>query len=139
MSVEITAVYQGQLHCEATHGPSGNKLVTDAPTDNGGRGAAFSPSDLVATALGTCVMTIMGLVADRHELDLSGTTIRVEKEMASTPVRRIASLKTQVTFPSGLEMQPEMRDRLIAAARKCPVHQSLHPDIDAPIDFVDLD
>ncbi|EMI25923.1 OsmC family protein [Rhodopirellula europaea] len=139
MSVEITAVYQGQLHCEATHGPSGTKLVTDAPTDNGGRGSSFSPSDLVATALGTCVMTIMGLVADRHELDLSGTTIRVEKEMASTPVRRIASLKTQVTFPAGLDLQPEMRDRLVAAARKCPVHQSLHPDIDAPIDFVDLD
>ncbi|WP_430451592.1 OsmC family protein [Rhodopirellula europaea] len=139
MSVEITAVYQGQLHCEATHGPSGTKLVTDAPTDNGGRGSSFSPSDLVATALGTCVMTIMGLVADRHELDLSGTTIRVEKEMASTPVRRIASLKTQVTFPAGLNLQPEMRDRLVAAARKCPVHQSLHPDIDAPIDFVDLD
>ncbi|WDQ15229.1 OsmC family protein [Rhodopirellula sp. P2] len=139
MSVEITAVYQGQLHCEATHGPSGTQLITDAPTDNGGRGASFSPSDLVATALGTCVMTIMGLVADRHELDLSGTTIRVEKEMASTPVRRIASLKTRVAFPAGLELQPEMRDRLIAAARKCPVHQSLHPDIDAPIDFVDLD
>lgn len=139
MSVEITAVYQGQLHCEATHGPSGTKLVTDAPTDNGGRGSSFSPSDLVATALQTCVMTIMGLVADRHELDLSGTTIRVEKEMASTPVRRIASLKTKVTFPAGLDLQPEMRDRLVAAARKCPVHQSLHPDIDAPIDFVDLD
>ncbi|KLU04489.1 putative redox protein [Rhodopirellula islandica] len=139
MSVEITAVYQGQLHCEATHGPSGTQLLTDAPTDNGGRGASFSPSDLVATALGTCVMTIMGLVADRHELDLSGTTIRVEKEMASTPVRRIASLKTRVAFPAGLELLPEMRDRLIAAARKCPVHQSLHPDIDAPIDFVDLD
>ncbi|EKK03345.1 OsmC family protein [Rhodopirellula baltica SH28] len=139
MSVEITAVYQGQLHCEATHGPSGTKLVTDAPTDNGGRGSSFSPSDLVATALGTCVMTIMGLVADRHDLDLSGTTIRVEKEMASTPVRRIASLKTKVTFPSALDLQPEMRDRLVAAARKCPVHQSLHPDIDAPIDFVDLD
>ncbi|CAD73368.1 MAG TPA: OsmC family peroxiredoxin [Rhodopirellula baltica] len=139
MSVEITAVYQGQLHCEATHGPSGTKLVTDAPTDNGGRGSSFSPSDLVATALGTCVMTIMGLVADRHDLDLSGTTIRVEKEMASTPVRRIASLKTKVSFPSGLDLQPEMRDRLVAAARKCPVHQSLHPDIDAPIDFVDLD
>jgi putative redox protein len=139
MSVEITAVYQGQLHCEATHGPSGTKLLTDAPTDNGGRGASFSPSDLVATALGTCVMTIMGLVADRHQLDLSGTAIRVEKEMASTPVRRIASLKTKVTFPAGLDLQPEMRDRLVAAARKCPVHQSLHPDIDAPIDFVDLD
>ncbi|MFG0264731.1 MAG: OsmC family protein [Rhodopirellula sp. JB055] len=139
MSVEITAVYQGQLHCEATHGPSGTKLLTDAPTDNGGRGASFSPSDLVATALGTCVMTIMGLVADRHQLDLSGTAIRVEKEMASTPVRRIASLKTLVTFPAGLDLQPEMRDRLVAAARKCPVHQSLHPDIDAPIDFVGLD
>lgn len=139
MSVEITAVYQGQLHCEATHGPSGNQLVTDAPTDNGGRGEAFSPSDLVATALGTCTMTIMGLVADRHDLDLKGTTVKVVKEMASTPVRRIASLRTVITFPAGLNLSDEMRQRLIAAARKCPVHQSLHPEIDAPIDFVDAD
>ncbi|TWT56177.1 OsmC family protein [Allorhodopirellula solitaria] len=135
MSVEITAVYQGQLHCQATHGPSGQQIVTDAPTDNGGRGEAFSPSDLVATALGTCVMTIMGIVAARHDVDLSGTAVKVTKEMVQAPTRRIGRLATTVTFPASLELDEAMRDRLTSAARQCPVHQSLHPDIDAPIDF----
>lgn len=133
----ITATYQGQLHCEATHTASGNTLVTDAPTDNGGRGEAFSPTDLVATALGTCILTIMGLVADRHELDLAGTTVHVTKEMVATPQRRIGSLITTVTFPSSLKLDPAMRERLESAANHCPVHQSLHPDINAPIEFVE--
>ncbi len=135
MAVEITAVYQGQLRCQATHGPSGQQFSTDAPTDNGGRGEAFSPSDLVATALGTCVMTIMGIVAARHEVDLTGTQVHVTKEMVQSPIRRIGSLKTIVTFPATLDLDEAMRDRLTSAARQCPVHQSLHPDIDAPIEF----
>lgn len=135
MAVEITAVYQGELRCEATHGPSGQTLHTDAPTDNGGKGASFSPTDLVATALGTCVMTILGLVAQRHEIDLAGTKVHVTKEMVSSPVRRIAGLRTSVTIPAGAVSDASMRERMEAAARKCPVHQSLHPDIDAPIEF----
>ncbi len=135
MAVEIKAVYQGQLHCEATHGPSSQKLLTDAPTDNGGRGESFSPSDLVATALGTCVLTIMGIVAARHDVDLKDTSVSVNKEMVQSPTRRIGRLTTVVTFPSALELDDAMKDRFIAAARQCPVHQSLHPDIDAPIEF----
>ena len=136
MAVEINAVYEGGLRVVATHGPSGATLSTDAPSDNGGQGASFSPTDLVATALGTCVVTILGLVAERHELDLKGTRVHVTKEMITAPVRRIGSLRTVVTIPNGVLDNPEMRVRIEAAARKCPVHQSLHADIDAPIEFI---
>ena len=136
MAVEINVSYLGQLHCEAVHGPSGASLATDAPTDNGGKGASFSPTDLVATALGTCVLTILGLVAQRHEIDLHGTTVQVTKEMITQPVRRIGSLRTVVTVPKGLVVDSSMRERMEMAARKCPVHQSLHPEINAPIEFV---
>lgn len=136
MSVRITAVYSGQLRVDATHGPSGTALHTDAPLDNGGRGTSFSPTDLVATALGTCVLTILGLFADRHDLTLDGATIEVTKEMVTRPVRRIGSLRTVVTIPAGAVETPELRKRLEAAAHRCPVHQSLHADIDAPIEFI---
>ena len=135
MAVEIDTEYLGELRCDATHGPSGTRLNTDAPTDNGGKGASFSPTDLVATALGTCVMTILGLVAERHEVDLTGTKVHVTKEMITSPVRRIGALRTVVTVPAGAVEDTSIRDRMEAAARKCPVHQSLHPDIDAPIEF----
>ena len=136
MAVEIDIVYEGQLHCAAKHGPSGVQLSTDAPVDNGGRGESFSPTDLVATALGTCIMTILGLMADRHQLDLRGTQVHVVKEMVQKPLRRIGALKTTVRFPAGLQISVEDRKRLEAAAHTCPVHQSIHPDIDAPIDFI---
>ena len=89
MAVEIDVVYTGELHCEATHGPSGSKLTTDAPVDNGGKGAAFSPTDLVGVALGTCLVTIMGIIAKRHDWDLRGTRVHVVKEMAAKPARRV--------------------------------------------------
>lgn len=136
MAVEIDIVYSGKLRCDATHGPSGMTLHTDAPTDNGGSGSSFSPTDLVATALGSCVMTILGLVADRHQIDLTGTKVHVTKEMVADPVRRIGSLRTVVTVPAGSMDDPAMRTRLETAARACPVHKSLHPDIDAPIEFL---
>ncbi|OYP37992.1 OsmC family protein [Rhodopirellula sp. MGV] len=135
MAVEIQAVYTGTLGCEATHGPSGKQLVTDAPVDNGGQGLSFSPTDLVATALGTCVLTILGLVSERHELDLSGAKVSVTKEMIQKPVRRIGALRCVVTIPAERVADAAMRTRLETAARHCPVHQSLHPDIDSPIDF----
>jgi len=135
MSVEIEVVYEGDLRSAATHGPSGAQLTTDAPLDNGGLGRQFSPTDLVATALGTCVCTILGLVADRHDLDLSGTKVHVRKEMVTSPHRRIGKLLTLVKVPQGAVGDSELRQRLEAAARACPVHRSLHPDIDAPIEF----
>lgn len=135
MAVEIRAVYSGQLRVDAIHGPSGMTVYTDAPTDNGGNGASFSPTDLVATALGTCVLTIIGLFAERHELDLTGTSIHVTKEMVTKPIRRIGSLRTLITVPAGAVDDLSLRQRMEAAARACPVHRSLHADIDAPLEF----
>ena len=102
MAVDIDIVYTGDLHCEATHRPSGTKLVTDAPVDNGGKGEAFSPTDLCATSLGACLVTTMALVAQRHGIELAGTTVHVVKEMVADPRRRIGALRTTITFPAGL-------------------------------------
>jgi putative redox protein len=135
MAVKIAAVYEGGLHCRAEHLPSGTELVTDAPTDNGGQGESFSPTDLVATALGNCVMTIIALVSERHGLDLRGMRVEVTKEMRSHPTRRIASLATIVAIPDVAVPHHEDRERLERAARHCPVHASLHPEIAAPITF----
>ena len=136
MAVEIEVSYLGQLRCEASHGPSGASLTTDAPTDNGGQGASFSPTDLVATALGTCVLTILGLAANRHGLDLAGTTVHVNKEMIADPLRRIRSLRTVVKVPKGAVDDRDLRAKLEQAARHCPVHQSLRQDIEMPIEFI---
>ncbi len=135
MAVEIKASYHGVLRCEALHGPSGAAVQTDAPTDNGGQGASFSPTDLVATALGTCVLTIVGLVAERHGLDLRGASVEVTKVMVSQPLRRIGSLRTIVTIPGGAIEDSTMRQRIEQAARQCPVHQSLNHEIEIPIEF----
>ncbi len=135
MTVIIDIEYKGGLHCLATHGPSGQSFDTDAPTDNGGKGAAFSPTDLVATALGACLTTVMGLVAAREGLDLDGTRVRVAKEMTSDPVRRIGALTATVTFPAGRRLSEEHRSRLERTANTCPVKQSLHPDVRVDIRF----
>jgi putative redox protein len=136
MAVEINIAYEGGLHCAATHGPSRNALTTDAPVDNGGKGAAFSPTDLVATALGTCMATIMGLVAQRNNLNIDGLQIQVIKEMTADPVRRIGSLKTRLVFPRGKPLSVTDRAKMEAAANACPVKQSLHPDLKLPMEFV---
>ncbi|HOX56085.1 MAG TPA: OsmC family protein [Candidatus Paceibacterota bacterium] len=136
MAVEINITYEGGLHSAATHGPSRQVLNTDAPVDNGGKGAAFSPTDLVATALGTCMATVMGLVAQRSNLCLKGLQIQVLKEMTADPVRRIGTLKTRLIFPRTTVLKPDDRARLEAAARACPVKQSLHPDVKTPIEFI---
>lgn len=131
--VEIDVLYLGELRCQVTHNPSSSTLLTDAPLDNMGKGQAFSPTDLVGAALGSCILTILGILAQRHSLDLRGTQLRVVKEMVQTPVRRIGRLAVEVTVPTPLTLdQQAMLDR---AARTCPVHRSLHPDIQAPIIF----
>ncbi len=131
--VKVSSIYEGGLRCRATHGPSGTTIVTDAPVDNHGKGESFSPTDLVATALGACMMTIMGIVAERHGLDLTGMTAETEKVMTAQPPRRVASLKTRLTIP--LPADHPQRQLLEQAAHTCPVHKSLHPDIDAAIEF----
>lgn len=131
--VKIQARYEGQLHCVATHTPSKVELATDAPVDNMGRGESFSPTDLVATALGTCMLTTMGIVAQRHGWNMDGSTVEVEKGMVSTPLRRIGSL-TVVLRVAG-EHDERARKTLEATALTCPVHKSLHPDVSIPVRF----
>jgi len=132
--VEIRAVYEGDLRCRVTHGPSGQEFVTDAPKDNQGRGEAFSPTDLVAAALGSCMLTVMGIVAKRHQIDLTGTEACVRKEMVLEPARRIGRLSVTITFPR--DFSNEQRRLLEHAALSCPVHHSLHSEIEAPVEFI---
>ena len=132
--VRIDVTYQGGLRCEATHEPSGQRLVTDAPVDNRGKGESFSPTDLVATALGTCIPTIMGIVAEREKIDLTGLRISVQKEMSAEAPRRIAKLITRIMMPKGLTDQ--QKAKLEKAAHTCPVHQTLDGKVDMPIEFV---
>ncbi len=130
-AIEIT--YTGGLHTEAVHGPSGARIETDAPLDNAGRGEAFSPTDLLAAALGSCVLTIMGIAAERRGWDISGTRVSVEKEMVAEPVRRIGKLEVVFDLPAGLG--GDDRKALERAAVTCPVHKSVHPDIEIPVTF----
>ncbi|MFU8885997.1 MAG: OsmC family protein [Cyanobacteriota bacterium] len=119
----IDSVYVGELRCRSSHQPSGTELDTDAPTDNQGKGERFSPTDLVATALSTCMLTIMGIVAERHGWSLEGCTARVEKSMTSEPPRRIALLTVWLSLPEGLD--DRQRAVLQRAAEACPVKRSL--------------
>ncbi len=132
--VQVHVVYRGGLRCEATHGPSGNTLLTDAPVDNQGKGEAFSPTDLVATALGTCIATIMGIVAEREKIDLVGMKITVQKEMSADLPRRIARLSARIVFPRPLD--EKQRAKLENAAKTCPVHQTLQGKVEMPMEFV---
>lgn len=132
--VSIHLEYEGDLHCSAVHAPSGTVLATDAPKDNQGRGESFSPTDLVATALGSCMLTIMGIMARTLAIDLQGATATVEKQMTSTPPRRIEQLAVKIHVPH--PVSPENREKLVRAAHTCPVHKSLHPDIEIPIEFI---
>lgn len=131
--VRIEIQYEGDLHCSATHGPSQARLSTDAPLDNQGRGESFSPTDLVATALGTCMLTLMGIAAKRHGWDLRGASVEVEKAMVQQPVRRIGSLTVVIRVPGAFD--EKARTLLERAALTCPVHQSLHPDVAKPVRF----
>lgn len=131
--VSISVHYDGELRCQATHGPSRASLQTDAPTDNHGQGETFSPTDLVATALATCALTTMGIVAQRDGLDMRGATADIEKHMVADPRRRIGRLPMVIRLPSHLD--PEQRSKLEHTARHCPVAQSLRPDIETQIRF----
>ena len=132
--VKINIVYEGSLHCRLTHEPSGNVIATDAPKDNNGKGEAFSPTDLVAAALGSCMMTVMGIAASRHNIELKGTTVDVTKEMVVEPVRRIGTIAVTLRMAPGIPA--DKRKMLEAAAHACPVHKSLHPDVKTPVEFI---
>lgn len=125
--VSITVNYLGDLRCEAVHGPSGTRLITDAPVDNQGKGESFSPTDMLATAYGTCMVTIMGIVAKRDGIALGGVRVEIEKHMSATPPRRVARLVLRFTMPAALTA--EQRAKLEKAAHSCPVALSVSPDV----------
>lgn len=127
-------VYTGELRTIATHVKSGTAIETDAPVDNNGKGEKFSPTDLVATALGACMMTIMGIVARDRHLALENTSITVEKIMGTEP-RRIIEVKLNIHFPPGNDIGEEDRRYLMYRAINCPVAKSIHPDIIQTINF----
>lgn len=127
-------IYKGELRTEAKHHQSQTVIETDAPVDNQGKGERFSPTDLVATALGSCMLTIMGIKARDMNIDLTGTTIDITKLMAADP-RRISGVKVSFQFPASLEVSTKDRTILENAARTCPVAKSLHADIVQDISF----
>lgn len=128
------AIYLGELRVEATHLKSGEVMITDAPVDNNGKGQAFSPTDTVATALATCMLTIMGIRAAKKEVNIQGAKAEITKTMAADP-RRISAIDIKVFMPK-IEMEERFQEVLEIAARNCPVAKSLHPDIQQNIEFV---
>jgi putative redox protein len=133
MGAEIDITYEGDLHCRAVHGPSGAVIQTDAPTDNQGRGEAFSPTDMLATSLGVCMMTVMGIFARRHEIDLKGSKVHVTKEMVADPDRRVSRLTVTIDLPASVPQ--EWRAALEKAGMTCPVHKSLPDSVERPVTF----
>jgi putative redox protein len=131
--VSIDLEYQGDLHCQAVHGPSGTVLTTDAPKDNHGRGETFSPTDLVATALGSCMLTTMGILARTLNVDIAGASAGVEKEMASSPFRVIHQLTVRIHVPH--PVSKENQTKLERAALNCPVAKTLNPSVQIPTEF----
>jgi putative redox protein len=133
VAVEISGRYKGGLKTEMIHGPSGTALKTAAPVDNQGDGSSFSPTDLVAAALASCMVTTLAIVAERDGIDLSGVSFRVEKHMAGEP-RRIARLPVEIHLPA--DLPPAERLKLERAANTCPVHRSLQPEIEQDVRFI---
>jgi len=131
--VKIEIEHTGGLHSEAVHVQSGSRLQTDAPLDNGGKGESFSPTDLVATALGSCITTTMDLYAKRNGISIEGTKASVIKHMSSQPVRRISKLEVAVELP--LPGNHPHRAALENAAQNCPVKKSLSAEMEIPITF----
>lgn len=132
MTSQIT--YEGNLRTVATHLQSGTVIETDAPTDNQGKGERFSPTDLVATALGNCMLTIMGIKARDMQLNLEGTVIDITKNMVTNP-RRIGEIKVVINFPESLQPDEKQRTIIERAAMTCPVFESLHPDLKKDVEF----
>lgn len=132
MGVVITGRYAGDLKVEVRHELSGTEFRTAAPLDNEGDGSSFSPTDLVATSLGSCILTVIAIAARNEGIPFAVASFRVEKEMASDP-RRIRALPLVISMPPGLTA--EQRERLEGVGSHCPVHRSIHPDIETPLRF----
>ncbi len=131
--VPQNTLYIGELRCKATHGPSNVELVTDAPTDNHGRGESFSPTDLVVTALSTCMITTAGIAAQRDRVSLDGTKVYAEKHMTAELPRRIARIVVRLNVSPGVPN--DYRPKFETICRTCPVALSVHPDIHIDLKF----
>jgi putative redox protein len=132
--VKVQAIYQGQKHCLAKHEPSGSTIETDAPKDNHGLGEKFSTTDLLATSLGTCILTTMAIVADRDGVDLKGSTVEIEKHMTTEGQRKLAAIKVNLKLPKSIP--EDYRKKLNHVADACPVKRSIHPDIETPTEIL---
>ncbi len=130
--VRMSALYQGEKHCEVSHGPSGAQIATDAPKDNNGKGEQFSPTDLVGAATGACMLTVMAIAAEKDGVELKGARVDVEKEMVASP-RKIAKLNVALHLPQSVPH--DYRKKLENIALNCPVKLSLHPDVQVPVVF----
>jgi len=131
----VKTTYLGNLRTNSTHLQSGDNLITDAPTDNMGKGEAFSPTDLLATATGTCVLTTMAIVAQKDGIELNGSDVEITKVMTQTPPRSIARLEINLKMKSNIVLSAEQIKKLENVAHKCPVSLSLHPDIEQILTF----
>ena len=135
MTSKVT--YKGGLRTEATHLKSGISIITDAPTDNHGKGEAFSPTDLLATSLGSCMLTVMGIAAERLGVQMQGTEVEITKIMSAEP-RRVSGIIAKIIFPKGVAGDDKTRKILENTAYTCPVAKSLHPEIKQDIEFAYL-
>lgn len=131
-----TILYKGDLRTEMLHLGSGSKVETDAPLDNQGKGERFSPTDLVATALGSCMLTIMGIAARTHGMDIDGTRMDIEKGMVADPQRRIGRIGIRIIMPQNGHYDTKARAILEKAALTCPVYLSLHENVEKAIEWV---
>lgn len=132
--VEIDITYEGRLHTKCVHAPTRKSLATDAPKDNYGLGEEFSPTDLLAASLGSCMLTVMGIYAQNHGIELKGMTAKVVKEMTLPPQERACRLHVEIYCP--IVIAPEMRERLEKAAGNCPVQKSLREDAVKEVKFI---
>jgi putative redox protein len=131
--VKMSGTYAGALKCNLTHEDSGTQIQTVAPKDNQGDGSSFSPTDLLGAALGSCIVTTLAIVAARDQISIEGARFEVTKEMVSQPTRRVGTLTVKVYLPASI---PESyRAKVIHVAHACPVHKSLHPDVQMPIEI----
>jgi putative redox protein len=131
--VKIDISYLSDLQCKAVHGPSGTEIMTDAPVDNQGKGEYFSPTDLFATSLGTCFITIMGIAAKNYDIKLDGAKVHVEKHMSTDLPRRVSKIVVKIDLPPGIPHNK--RQAIENASRNCPVSKSIHPDLKVDLSY----
>jgi putative redox protein len=133
--ITVETIYSGELRTEATHLRSGTKLTTDAPIDNQGKGEYFSPTDLVATALGSCMVTVMGIAARTHNFSINGAKLAITKVMTQEPPRRIGEIIVELTFPA-MNYSDKEKKILEHVVKTCPVALSLHPDVKQSVKLI---